>query len=139
MKKIKSQMPPKRLRDIDPAAAKVFKDLENLRVGREVVIRLAELVKERNVDLKKFLKKNIKVSELSELAKLVPELQTKQKPGLRPTVDVLLEVTRKANEKGISRGEASKLLFGYPQRFYRARKANRTRSADLAAMYNLKP
>ncbi len=132
MKKNKSQMPPKLLYDIDPGSAKVFEDIENLCVAREQVERLEALADERGVELKK-------ITKLSELAKLVPELQTKHKPGLKPTVDVLLEVARKASEKGISPGEASKLRFGYRRRFYRAKKANPTRWAELAAMYKLKP
>ena len=50
MKKIKSQMPPKRLYDIDPGSAKVFEDIEILRVAREQVERLEALAEERGVD-----------------------------------------------------------------------------------------
>jgi Zn-dependent M16 (insulinase) family peptidase len=116
----------------------VFEDIENLRVAGEVVEQLEALAKERNVDLKKFLKKDIKLSELLELAKLIPELQTRQKPGLKPTGDVLLAVAHKASKDGISPTEASKRLYKNHQRWLRAKADEPRRWEKLVLKYKLK-
>jgi len=132
MTKIKpQQMPPKRLYDIDPDVARVFEHVENSRVVREQLERLELLCKEHGVDLKN-------IAKLSELAKLVPELRLKQKPGLKTRVDVLLEVARKASEEGISPSEASIQLFRNHVRFVHAKAKDPERWAELVAMYKLK-
>ncbi len=129
MTKIKSQMPPKRLYDFDPGSAKVFENIENQRIAGEQVERLKALAEERGVDFKK-------ITKLSELAKLVPELQTRQKPGLKTTVDVLSEVARKANEDDISPTKAAMILYGNHQRWLHAKAKEPQRWAKLVLSTN---